>query len=183
MSTFSNVPFNSSDFTIVVNPSRARAAPDLTPSFHVRRSPPSNRYVLLLETSSSMDSSRQWRWVQRAAQRVIRHELPVDSRMAVVAFDNSSRTEHRSTRVSSDFDRSRLSDSVPDRYRLSRSDARCVLCAFRRAVHDVLGGEEEEAAGTHVILVTRGTPDTLSLTDEQVMIDLRLAYLTLPFFR
>ena len=164
------VILGSADFTGKVIPNKARAVPDLTPRISVVREPSAPRYVLALETSSSMARGGQWRWVARAAQRLLRHQLPVDSQVAVVTFANASRTEHRMARVSSDRDRARLADAVPDRYHLSGSDGRCVLCAVKRVAHDVLGPPGAAgAAGAHLLLVTRGTSDTLSLTDERVV--------------
>ena len=39
--------------------------------------------------------------------------------------------------------------------------------AVQKVVHEVLG--PETLAGTHVVLVTRGSPDSLSITDERIV--------------
>ena len=62
--------------------------------------------------------------------------------------------------------RAQLADAIPDKYHLSGSDQRCVLCALQKVVHDVV---RDSTAGTHIVLVTQGAPDTLSLTDEKVV--------------
>ena len=41
-----------------------------------------------------------------------------------------------------------------------------MLCGFQTAVQDVLG---EEKAGGHIVLVTRGGYDTMSLSDEKTI--------------
>ena len=68
--------------------------------------------------------------------------------------------------VHSDQVRSRLADTIPDRYHLARSDQRCVLCSLQKVVHEVV---RDNHAGTHIILLTQGSPDTLSTSDENVI--------------
>ena len=63
--------------------------------------------------------------------------------------------------VHSDQVRARLADTIPDKYHLSRSDKRCVLCAMQKVIHEVVS---DHKAGTHIVLLTQGGPDTLSLT-------------------
>lgn len=68
--------------------------------------------------------------------------------------------------VHSDQVRARLADTIPDKYHLSKSDERCVLCALQKVIHEVVS---DHKAGTHIILVTQGGQDTLSLTDETIL--------------
>ena len=160
-----DVIFAHKDFARV-RANRARAVPDIAPEVTVVRQP-QERIVLLLESSASM--APQWRWISKAAQKLIRYDLPVDSNLAVVTFANVSKIEHASARVSGDDVRARLADAIPDRYHLSTSDGRCVLCAVQSAVHRVLAPAGAFNGGAHLVLVTRGTSDTLSITDEQVL--------------
>jgi hypothetical protein len=135
------------------------------PVFEVVRDPV-QQYVLVIETSASMDNHNQWKWINKAAQKFIRYDLPVNSNLAIVTFSNNSKVEHNMVQVHSDQLRARLADTIPDKYHLSRSDKRCVLCAMQKVIHEVVS---DHKAGTHIVLVTRGGPDTLSLTDENIL--------------
>ena len=137
----------------------------LEPEITVVRDP-SEKYVLILETSSSMDDHGQWKWINKAAQKFIRYDLPLNSHMAIVTFSNSSKVEHPMAQIYSDDIRSRLADTIPDKYHLSRSDVKCLLCGVQKAIHDVL---RNNMAGAHLVFITRGSPDTLSISDEQTI--------------
>ena len=107
---------------------------------------PETQYVLVMETSSSMDNHNQWKWINKAAQKFIRYDLPVNSNLAIVTFSNQSKVEHNMVQVHSDQVRGRLADTIPDKYHLSRSDKRCVLCAMQKVIHEVVSGDHK--AGT-----------------------------------
>ena len=69
------------------------------PEFEVIREP-QQQYVLVMETSASMDSrEQQWGWISKAAQKFIRYDLPVNSNLAIVTFSNTSKVEHSMTQV------------------------------------------------------------------------------------
>ena len=55
---------------------------------------PSTKYVLVLESSSSMNKKELWKWVSKAAHKFIRNDLPDGSKIAVVTFSNDSSIEH-----------------------------------------------------------------------------------------
>lgn len=137
----------------------------LEPKVEIVREP-MHQYVLVMETSASMDRHGMWKWVNKAAQKFIRYDLPVNSNLAIVTFSNTSKIEHPMVQVHSDQVRGRLADTIPDRYQLSRSDQKCVLCSLQKVVHEVI---KDNHAGAHIILVTQGSPDTLSITDENVI--------------
>ena len=120
------------------------------------------RYVLVLETSADMLDD--WKFINKAVQKLVRHDLADSAEVGLVSFSNESRVEAVMTRVGGS--RGRLVDSVPDRYRLSQDRGRCVLCGVNTALKDVLGDDKE---GAHIIVVTRGGADTLSLSDEVVL--------------
>jgi hypothetical protein len=119
----------------------------LEPEITVVRDP-TEKYVLVLETSSSMDDYGQWKWINKAAQKFIRYDLPLNSHMAIVTFSNSSKVEHPMAQIYSDDIRSRLADTIPDKYHLSRSDVKCLLCGVQKAIHDVL---RNNMAGAHLV--------------------------------
>ena len=55
---------------------------------------------------------------------------------------------------------------MPDLYRLARNKGRCLLCGVNVALQEVLGEDKE---GAHLVLVTWGGPDTLSLGNEAAL--------------
>ena len=151
-----------------INPIKARSkSKNLTPELVLVREP-MPQYVLVMETSGSMDAHEQWKWINKAAQKFIRYDLPVNSNLAIVTFNNQSKVEHSMVEVTGNEARARLADTLPDRYHLSRSTGRCVLCALQKVVHEVLA--PENLAGTHVVLVTRGSRDTLSSPSDEKII-------------
>ena len=166
-----------------IDPNRSRSrAKSLVPEVNVFREP-APQYVLVVETSASMDEG--WKWINKAAQKFIRYDLPVNSKLAIVTFNNNSKVEHPMVEVTGNDARARLADTIPDRYHLSKNAKRCVLCALQKVVHVVVA--QEQLAGTHLILLTRGSRDTLtSATDEQIIrnyvldYNLRISAILLP---
>ena len=149
-----------------INVNKARASSNLSPTFEIVRSP-LPQYVLLMETTDSMDSHDQWKWINKAAQKFIRYDLPVNSNLAIVTFNDMTKVEHNMVRINSDDIRARLADAIPDKYHLSRSTKKCVLCALQSVFNDVLS--TENLAGTHIILMTKGSHDSLSVSDENIL--------------
>ena len=47
---------------------------------------PETKYVLIMETTNSMDYGNQWKWINKAAQKFIRYDLPLHSNLAIVSF-------------------------------------------------------------------------------------------------
>lgn len=128
----------------------------------VREAAPS--HVLVLEVSASMEENDDWKFINKAAHKLIRYDLPQSTRLGVVTFSNESRLEAGLTRVGEARDH--LADIIPDKYRLAEDEGRCVVCGLNMAINQVLG---EEKAGGHIILVTRAGPDTLSITDQMII--------------
>ena len=55
-----------------------------------------------METSTKMDTHGHWKWINKAAQKFIRYDLPVNSNLAIVTFSNDSKVEHNMVQVHSD---------------------------------------------------------------------------------
>ena len=128
---------------------------------------PRVKYVLAVETTASMEEAEDWKWVNKAAQKLIRYDLPVGSSLAVLSFNNMTRVEHPLVRITDDDDtRSKLADTIPGKYHLARSNTRCVACVVQTMVGGLLEGD---TLGAHLILVTRAGTDSLSLTDEKII--------------
>jgi len=148
------------DFTEVVTdnePHRANMA-----KIHVVRKP-QTRYVLAIDTTASMLEGDAWKWVNKAAQKLIRYDLPSTSSLAVMSYGNTSKVEYPMARVDD-----RMADTVPGKYQLGDHHHPCLLCLFQNIVHHLLLGD---TAGTHIILITRGghhSPSTQHLLSSYV---------------
>ena len=58
-----------------------------------------------------------------------------------------------------------VADSIPGKYQLAGDNRQCMACLFRQLVKL----EGIAAGGIHLILMTRGGADSLSVSDEQVI--------------
>ena len=130
---------------------------------------PRSKYVLVIESSSSMNRYGLWKWISKAAQKFIRYDLPSSSRIAIVTFSNDSVVRHSLAELGDE--RNGIADTIPDKYKVQRSpNERCVFCGIKVAMEEVLLGNGDLAAGAHIILVTRGTNDSLSLQQENAIL-------------
>ena len=103
---------------------------------------PTTKYVLVLESSSSMIKQDLWKWISKAAQKFIRNDLPTNTKMAIVTFSNDSIIRHNLAPLSDEEARARIADSIPDKYKVQRSpDQRCVICGISTAIKRVLNGD------------------------------------------
>ena len=148
-----------------VHSQRGQDAFKLDPDITIVRDP-EPQYVLIVEKSADLDNHGQWKWINKAAQKFIRYDLPPNAKLAIVTFSNTSKVEHPMTKVNSDVVRARLADTIPDKYHLAHTDIKCLLCGVHKAIHDVL---RNDMAGAHLVIISRGSPDTLSLSDEQTI--------------
>ena len=114
---------------------------------------PSSKVVLALETSSMMAEGESWRWIHKAAHRFLRHQLPVNSALALITFSGRRVTlEQPLIQVTSQAVRARLADTIPGKYHLSEETAPpCIACVVKETVETVVRGRE---GGTHLVLVT-----------------------------
>ena len=158
-----DVIFAHSDFKTRTQRS-VRLSQELVPVFDIVRQP-LPKYVLLIETSRAM--SGVWKWVRKATQNLIKYELPDNTEVAIVTFNSEAAVTHNLTPLTSERVRARLADTIPDSHnRLSRTDDRCVICAVKVAMDQVLRNRE---AGGHLIILTRGDKRTLSEDDEEIL--------------
>ena len=158
-----DVIFSHQDFKTRIQRS-VKVNHNLVPAFEIVRQP-LPKYVLLIETSSAM--AGVWKWVRKSTQNLIKHELPDNTNVAIVTFNSDAVVSHNLTPLTSERVRSRLADTIPDSpNRLSRTDNRCVICAVKVAMDQVLRNRE---AGGHLIIVTRGDARTLSEGDDEIL--------------
>ena len=143
----------------------------------VRRAP--ERLVLAVETTQGMLEDDVWRWVNKALQKVVRWDLAPGTEVAVVSFSNSSRVEWQGA-LGSQEARDLAGDSVPGKYQLEEHGALCVSCMVQAVAGELAGSRG------HLVVLTRGGQDSLSLTDEEVIravvesTGLRLSTVLLP---
>ena len=111
----------------------------------------SPRYILVLETSAAMAHNDDWRWVNKALQKLIRYDLPDSAQVGLVTFSDTSKVEVEVTEVGDH--RSELADILPDKYRLGGAGGdTCLLCGVTSAL-ETLGRDKQ---GGHLVLITRG---------------------------
>ena len=138
---------------------RSRGIEVSAPRIDVVTAPPPT-HVLVMEITPSMTDNDDWKYINKAAHKLIKYDLPDWTRLAVVSFTNESRVEAPLTSLRGS--RGHLADIIPDKYRLGNTEARCVMCGVETALTRVLGEHKE---GAHLILVTRAGEDTLDTTD------------------
>ena len=167
---------NNSDDVKLVNKTMSVTRSVVTPRIDiVREATPA--HVLVLEISASMAENDDWKFINKAAHKLIRYDLPDSASLGVVSFSNESKMEAPLTLVRGS--RNHLADIIPDKYRLAKDEGRCVLCGVNTAMTQVLGEHKE---GAHIIIVTRGTTDTLSMKDEIALKEYMEYYQVFIFF-
>ena len=78
---------------------------------------PEIKYVLAIETTAAMGERDNWKWVNKAAQKLIRYDMADNSQVAVVSFSNVTRIENGLERVTVES-RERMADTIPGKYQL-----------------------------------------------------------------
>ena len=139
---------------------------DLRPEVRIVREPPT-KYVLAIETSSSMSVNDNWRWIHKAAHKFIRYDLPVNSNLAILTFSSQVKIEHPLVQVTSDAVRARLADTIPGKYHLSTTEETCMACALQDTLEEVV---KDNVAGTHFIILTSAnhkSDDDLQMLEKQ----------------
>lgn len=147
--------------------SRALIPPRVVSVRVVRR--PYPKYVLVMESSSSMNKFGLWKWISKAAQKFIRYDLPSSSQIAIVTFSNVSVVRHSLAELGEE--RNGIADSIPDKYKVQRSsNKRCIFCGIKMAMDNVLLKDGDVAAGAHIVLITRGTNEPLPLQEQNAIL-------------
>ena len=134
----------------------------------------------MLETAG--DLKDRWRFIAKSVKNLVLYDLPKNTKFGLVTFSNTTNIDvpltvlDQATRQEKCalFDlicnyffhiRSRISDIVPDKYRLSESYLKCVECGLRA----VLNNFDTMLYSTHIILVTSN--DTISDTISSDIMD------------
>ena len=150
---------NSPDFT-EMREMRRTAGSQLLPPHIVTVQEKYPRYILVIETSSSMADNDDWRWVNKALQKLLRYDLPDSAMVGLVTFSDISKVEVEVTRLGDH--RSELADILPDKYRLGGGQT-CMVCGVTKAL-ETLGRDKQ---GGHVVLISRAA--TLTERDSRKM--------------
>ena len=154
--------------------SNSHSEKSLDPEIRIVREPPT-KYVLAIDTSAAMAADDHWRWIHKAAHKFIRYDLPVDSNLAILTFNDRAKLEHPLVQVASDEVRARLADTVPVKYHLSTKEQSCLLCALRLIFDEVLRPSAAVVAGTHIVIVSRPPNQHLLETGERDLVRALLA--------
>ena len=135
---------------------------DLKPEIRIVRGPPT-KFVLAIDTSATMND--HWRWIVKAAHKFIRYDMPVNSNLAILTFNDRAKIEHPLIEVTSDDIRGRLADLIPVKYHLSTGERSCIGCVVESVFKDVL---KNNMAGAHIILVTHGNREVNTVEMSQM---------------
>ena len=99
------------------------------------------RYVLVVETSSSMSTNDDWRWMNKALQKLLRYDLDDKTEVGLVTYSHTSKIEFNMTQLAGV--RQHLADILPDKYRLDKSRSEtCLLCGVTNAL-EILGQHKQ----------------------------------------
>ena len=81
------------------------------------------KYVLAVETTAVMGDRDNWKWVNKAAQKLLRYDMADMTRVGVVSWSNVTRVENK-LEVVSEESRERMADTIPGKYQLSDNNIR-----------------------------------------------------------
>ena len=84
---------------------------------------PEIKYVLAIETTAAMGERDNWKWVNKAAQKLLRYDMADMTRVGVVSWSNVTRVENK-LEVVSEESRERMADTIPGKYQLSDNNIR-----------------------------------------------------------
>ena len=122
-------------------------------------SEPQVKYVLAIETSASMGIRDNWKWVNKAVQKLIRYDVPTNTPIAIVSFNNESKVENHLETLT-DSARERVADTIPGKYQLAQTEGRDVGRLFQTITEEILA---ENMGGVHLVIITTGGPGSLSI--------------------
>ena len=122
----------------------------------VQEKPP--RFVFLVETSTTMLENDDWRWINKALQKLLRYDLSGGLEVGLVTYSDVARMVFNMTRLPDQGEdsplRGHLADILPDKYRLLASGPglTCLLCGLTRAL-ELLGPDKQ---GGQLVIISRG---------------------------
>ena len=122
-------------------------------------SSPQVKYVVAIETSASMGIRDNWKWVNKAVQKLIRYDLPTNTPIAIVSFNNQSKVENHLEPLTDDA-RERIADTIPGKYQLAQTEGRDLARLLRTITEETL---TENTGGVHLVIITTGGRTELNM--------------------
>ena len=141
----------------------------------VRRQRP--RHVLAIQTTANMMDSTDIKWVNKAAQAMIRYDMMDNSQLSVVSFNNMTKVEHDMVELSGEEVRETVADTVPGKYQLADHNQTCLSCMLEYVVEEVLGNETAEV---NIVIVVKIGQDIGNVEDiERIVGSARVSFVSL----
>ena len=132
---------------------------DIRPLFRVvARAKP--RHVVAIQTTADMIN--HIKWVNKAAQAMIRYDMMDNSQLSVVSFNNVSKVEHGMVELTGETVRETVADTIPGKYQLAGHNQTCLSCMLEHVVQTVLGNRTEEV---NIVIVVKLGQDIGNLED------------------
>ena len=155
--TLQDITRDHPDFIAVRRQPEAEA--DIRPLFRVvSRARP--RHVLAIQTTADMIN--HIKWVNKAAQAMIRYDMMDNSQLSVVSFNNVSKVEHGMVELTGETVRETVADTIPGKYQLAGHNQTCLSCMLEHVVQTVLGNRTEEV---NIVIVVKLGQDIGNLED------------------
>ena len=149
--TLQDIARDHPDFQAVRRQPEAEA--DIRPLFRVvSRARP--RHVLAIQTTEDMID--HIKWVNKAAQAMIRYDMMDNSQLSVVSFNNVSKVEHGMVGLTGEAVRETVADTIPGKYQLAGHNMTCLSCMLEHVVGTVLGNQTEEVNIVIVVKLGQG---------------------------
>ena len=147
---------------------------DIRPLFRVvARAKP--RHVVAIQTTADMIN--HIKWVNKAAQAMIRYDMMDNSQLSVVSFNNVSKVEHGMVELTGETVRETVADTIPGKYQLAGHNQTCLSCMLEHVVQTVLGNRTEEV---NIVIVVKLGQDIGNLEDiEGIVGSARISFLSL----
>lgn len=147
---------------------------DIRPLFQVvRRARP--RHVVAIQTTADMIN--HIKWVNKAAQAMIRYDMMDNSQLSVVSFNNVSKVEHGMVELTGEAVRETVADTIPGKYQLAGHNQTCITCMLEHVVGTVLANLTEEV---NIVIVVKLGQDIGNLEDiERIVGSARISFLSL----
>ena len=155
--TLQDITRDHPDFQAVRSQPQAEA--DLRPLFRVvARARP--RHVVAIQTTADMIN--HIKWVNKAAQAMIRYDMMDNSQLSVVSFNNVSKVEHGMVELTGEAVRETVADTIPGKYQLAGHNLTCLSCMLEHVVGTVLANRTEEV---NIVIVLKLGQDIGNLED------------------
>ena len=133
------------------------------------------RHVLAIQSTDSM--MENIKWLNKAAQALIRYDLDDASEVAVVTFNNVTKVEHDTIALDDESIREKVADTIPGKYQLVAHNATCIQCMLEYVTTQVLHNDTDEA---HIVVIVTAGED-LNVEEALKIVDTaQVSFIVLP---